>query len=118
MLESKYFEGQQNISEGNRRGDDKILSELLDDASSDVAALQSDVTALQSAVLKEVLAEETGTGAPQTIAHTLGKVPTGVLVSFTDVPAAGGAVVAEGVHTDTDVVLTVTALAKFKVLVF
>lgn len=117
MLDKEYFEGQQNIGKGSRRGEDKLLVELLNDVSGDVATLQSDVVTLQSDVLKEVLAEEIGTGAPQNVAHTLGKVPTGVLVSLTDVPV-GGANVVEGVHTDTDVVVTVTALAKFKVLVF
>jgi len=117
-MDTEYFEGQQNISKGNRRGDDKLLVEVLNESATAAAAVEADVAALQLAVEKEVLAEEVGTGAPQNVAHSLGKVPTGVLVSFTDVPAAGGAVITEGVHTDAEVVLTVTALAKFKVLVF
>lgn len=63
-------------------------------------------------------AEVTGTGSAQNVAHGLGVVPSKVLVSFTELAAglAAGADVAEGTHTTTNVVLTVTSGLKFKVL--
>ena len=62
--------------------------------------------------------EQTGTGSAQNVAHGLGVTPTVVLVSFTELPAdlAAGADIAEGTHTSTNVVLTVTSGLKFKVL--
>lgn len=65
-----------------------------------------------------VSTEQTGTGSAQNVAHGLGVIPNQVLVSFTELPAglAGGADVAEGSHTTTNVVLTVTNGLKFKVL--
>jgi hypothetical protein len=60
----------------------------------------------------------TGTGASQNVAHGLGNVPTGVLVSVYDNSGASADpfTVTEGVHTSTNVVLTVTANTKFKVI--
>lgn len=59
-------------------------------------------------------AEQTGTGAPQNVAHGLGVVPNLVLVIPTEL--TGGAYdVAEGTHTDTNVVVTVTNGEKFVV---
>jgi hypothetical protein len=61
---------------------------------------------------------QTGTGAAQNIAHGLGAVPAGVLVSVVDNSTAGADpfTVAEGAHTGTNVVVTVTTGAKYKVL--
>jgi hypothetical protein len=56
---------------------------------------------------------QTGTGAPQNIAHGLGVVPTFV----TAIPTDGGTVV-YGVHTSTNIVVTVTNAKKFDVLAF
>jgi hypothetical protein len=63
-------------------------------------------------------AEQTGTGAAQSIAHGLGRVPSFVLVVPTDlVPATTGAyTLVEGTHTATNVVVTVTLSKKFVVL--
>lgn len=65
-------------------------------------------------------AEQTGTGAPQNVAHGLGLVPEGVVIWPTDTaPATTGAyTVTEGVHTTTNVVVTVTTGKKFKVFAF
>jgi hypothetical protein len=65
-----------------------------------------------------ISSETTGTGSAQNVAHGLGVTPTVVLVSFTELPAdlAAGADIAEGTHTATNVVLTVTSGVKFKVL--
>ena len=65
-----------------------------------------------------ISAETTGTGSAQNVAHGLGVTPTVVLVSLTELPAslAAGADIAEGTHTATNVVLTVTSGVKFKVL--
>ena len=62
--------------------------------------------------------ETTGTGSAQNVAHGLGVIPSAVLVSFTELPAdlAAGADIAEGTHTTTNIVLTVTSGVKFKVL--
>lgn len=62
-------------------------------------------------------AELTGTGAAQSVAHGLGRVPSFVLVVPTDLtPATTGAYsVVEGAHTDANVVVTVTLSKKFRV---
>jgi hypothetical protein len=66
-----------------------------------------------------VSAEQTGTGSPQNVAHGLGATPSKVLISPTEhpgTPDTGAFDVAEGTHTSTNVVVTVTANVKFKVL--
>ncbi len=61
--------------------------------------------------------EQTGTGAAQNIAHGLGATPAKVFVSCTDNSASTGTfTVTEGAHDGTNVKLTVTANAKYKVL--
>ena len=57
---------------------------------------------------------QTGTGSSQSIAHGLGVTPTNVFVTFTGTTAAQA--VTEGTHTSTNVVVTVTSGATFKVL--
>lgn len=95
MLDKKYFEGQQNIGEGARRGSDKILSELLPWASD----------------------EYTATGANQDIPHSLGVVPNSVLIAFSHIDAAPAT--ATVVDSDAEkVTVNVTIDNKFKVLVF
>jgi hypothetical protein len=61
-----------------------------------------------------VSTELTGTGSPQNIPHGLGVIPTIRLISLTYVPS-GGATITEGTHTSTNIVVTVTTGAKFKV---
>jgi hypothetical protein len=63
-------------------------------------------------------AETTGTGSAQNVAHTLGVAPRFVLVSPTELVAdlAAGYDCAEGSHTSSNIVLTVTSGAKFKIL--
>jgi hypothetical protein len=56
----------------------------------------------------------TGTGSAQNVAHGLGVVPTNVFVTFTGTTASQA--VTEGTHTSTNVVVTVTTGATFKVL--
>lgn len=62
--------------------------------------------------------EQTGTGAPQNIAHGLGVVPTAVFPTPTDLTPAtlGDYQATEGAHDATNVVITVTLNKKFKVL--
>jgi hypothetical protein len=132
IMDINYFHGQQNLNAGNRRGQDKILPEILDEISTaanagnndsldtrvtalETADLDTRVTTLEGANVKAV-GEQTGTGAEQTIAHTLGRVPTAVVVVPTEIPVAGW-VVTEGTHTETNLKLTVTLAAKYKVLV-
>jgi hypothetical protein len=64
-------------------------------------------------------AEQTGTGSSQNVAHGLGVTPTHVMVVPTELPDAAaetGFDIAEGAHTSTNVVVTVTNTVKFKVL--
>ena len=62
-------------------------------------------------------AVQTGTGAQQSIAHGLGAVPAGVLASCADNSGSTNVfTVTEGTHTATNVVVTVTTGAKYKVL--
>ncbi len=61
-----------------------------------------------------VSTEQTGTGSAQNIAHGLGRAPSIVLFGFT-----GGTVVTsvvEGTHDATNIIVTVTSGAKFKIL--
>lgn len=58
--------------------------------------------------------EQTGTGSSQNVAHGLAAAPAGVLIGVTE--SDGNAFdVAEGTHTSTNVVVTVTSGVKFKV---
>ena len=62
-------------------------------------------------------AVQTGNGAQQSIAHGMGAVPAGVLASCTDNSGSTNVfTVAEGAHTATNVLVTVTTGAKYKVL--
>ena len=66
-----------------------------------------------------VSTEQTGTGAAQNVAHGLGVAPAAVLVVPTEhpgTPDTGAFDIAEGTHTTTNVVVTVTLNVKFKVL--
>lgn len=74
------------------------------------------VTFAKAAVF--ISTEQTGTGSAQNVAHGLGVTPSNVLVAPTDLTPAtvGQYVVTEGTHTSTNVVVTVTASKKFKVL--
>jgi len=64
-----------------------------------------------------VSAVQTGTGASQNIAHGLGAAPAGVLISCTDNSGSSNVfTVTEGTHDATNVKVTVTTSAKFKVL--
>lgn len=56
-------------------------------------------------------AQQTGTGAPQNVAHGLGVVPTAVLL----IPTDGGTIV-PGVHDGTNVKATVTVDKLFDVM--
>lgn len=73
------------------------------------------VTAAKALIF--ISAEQTGTGAPQNVAHGLGAAPSVVLVAPTSLAAglASGYDCVEGAHTGTNVALTVTNGAKFKV---
>lgn len=62
--------------------------------------------------------QETGTGAVQNIAHGLGVVPSLVLVSVQDNTGAATFTIVEGVHTITNLLITVTTAAKYKVIAF
>lgn len=61
-----------------------------------------------------VSTEQTGTGSSQNIAHGLGATPTVVLVALTNVSSV--ATITEGSHGSTNVVVTATSGAKYKVM--
>lgn len=59
-------------------------------------------------------AEQTGTGAPQTVAHAIGATPSMFWVSWTEIPAGGCSSTSVSVDA-TNVTLTVTSGAKFRI---
>jgi hypothetical protein len=60
---------------------------------------------------------QTGTGAQQSIAHGLGAAPAGVLVTCVDNSGSSNAfTVTEGTHDATNVKVTVTSGAKYRVM--
>lgn len=83
-------------------------------ATADLADLA--VTAAKALVF--VSTEQTGTGSAQNVAHGLAATPSKVLIAVTELPDAAaetGFDVAEGAHTSTNVVVTVTNTVKYKV---
>ena len=62
-----------------------------------------------------VSTEQTGNASAQNVAHGLGATPTAVLIAITEFGAAVAVDVAEGTHTATNVVVTVTNAVKYKV---
>jgi predicted RecA/RadA family phage recombinase len=79
---------------------------------------QGDIAAAVQRGKLFISAEQTGTGAPQNIAHGLGVVPSKVFAAPTDLTPAtvGSYVITEGAHDATNVIVTVTLSKKFKVL--
>lgn len=65
-----------------------------------------------------ISAETTATGSSQNVAHGLGTTPSAVLIAPTEFASQLNVDIAEGAHTSTNVVVTVTAAVKFKVLAF
>lgn len=65
-----------------------------------------------------ISAEQTGTGAPQNIAHGLGVAPTKVFGAPTDTSpvTVGVYTMTEGAHDAANVIVTVTSGKKFKVM--
>ena len=60
--------------------------------------------------------EESGTGSAQNVAHGLGATPSKVIIALTEFGASTAVDVAEGTHTTSNVVVTVSpAGVKFKV---
>jgi hypothetical protein len=59
-------------------------------------------------------AEQTGNGAPQPIAHGLGRTPSIVLVVPTDI-TGNPATFTEGAHDATNCIITATATLRYKV---
>lgn len=102
-------------------GSSAVTTAKLDTGAVTTAKLADDaVTAAKAPVF--VSTEQTATGSAQNVAHGLGSAPSLVLVVPTaGHDGAGGAgvefpTITEGVHTGTNVVVTVEAGAKFKVL--
>ena len=64
-----------------------------------------------------------GTGSPQDIAHTLGVIPAGVIISpynnfEVDGVFGGQFSIVEGSHTAMDIVVTATASLQYKILAY
>ncbi len=64
----------------------------------------------------EIIGPRTGTGEEETVSHTLGATPSKVVVALASVPAEGGASATVGNKTATTVKVTVTASAKYYVI--
>jgi len=101
--------------------DDAVTNAKMDDDAVDTAELADGaVEAAKAAVF--VSTEQTATGSAQNIAHGLGVAPAIVFVSLTNGHDGAGSPgiqvpdIAEGAHDTTNVVLTVTAGATFKVM--
>ncbi len=62
--------------------------------------------------------EQTANGSAQNVAHGLGRTPSLVFVTVTELPAglAGGFDIAEGTHDGTNVVVTITNGCKYRVV--
>jgi len=78
----------------------------------------ADASVLAADIKLFLSTEQTGTGAAQNVAHGLGVTPSKVLVFVTGDARAAWAVfsIVEGTHDATNVVVTVTASIKFRVL--
>lgn len=74
--------------------------------------------AISQGLAKFQSAVRVATGASESIAHGLGVVPSLVLVSVYDLNGAVASVIVEGVHTTTNILVTVTANVKYKVIAF
>ena len=79
-------------------------------------------SAVDAAAIKDFCSGiQTATGSQQTIAHGLGKVPDFVLIIVTNGHNGSGAggtsfpTITEGAHTATNVLVTVTTGAQYKV---
>lgn len=79
------------------------------DLTANAAAFKKSGGKFQSAV-------RTATGAAEAIAHGLGVVPSIVLAAVQDNTGVATVVIAEGVHDATNINITVTANAKYKVI--
>lgn len=62
-----------------------------------------------------VSSEQTGNGSAQNVAHGLGSTPTKVIVAVTEFGGSTAVDVAEGTHTSTNCVVTVSSGVKYKV---
>jgi len=78
----------------------------------------ADGTILAADMKMFLSAEQTGTGSAQNVAHGLGTTPSKVVIFITGDARAAWAVfsITEGAHDATNVVVTVTASMKFRVL--
>lgn len=63
-------------------------------------------------------AERTATGSEESIAHGLGSTPSHVFIVLTEFASGLNVDVAEGTHTSTNVLVTITSGVKYKVLAF
>lgn len=118
-------EGAQSVRFGANGSttDTKVVSTLTSSVLTAIANGDLAITASTAGEVK-VLDEAIGTGAPQNVAHGLGKTPTYVGFCVSRVPDTGYGggsgtpyTITEGTHNATNVVVTVTAGIRFKTVV-
>lgn len=80
-------------------------------ATADIA--NAAITAVKSKIFTST--EQTGNGSAQNVAHGLGAIPTKVIISATEFGASTAVDIAEGTHTTTNCVVTVSSGVKYKV---
>lgn len=118
MLSNEYFEGQENITKGNRRGNDKILPEILNDKDTALAALATIVGRKKSVFISDL---QTGTGAEQDIAHTLVNDAGEAVAPLAVIPvivndATLAVAFVEGTHTASVIKMTAGLAQTYKVI--
>lgn len=100
----------------------ELLTALSSGTAGQAVVIGSSGFVAQSATTNFFSATGVGTGSAQTIAHTLGAVPSVVLLSATDTDAASGAsgvfALTAGAKSATGVSLTGTSGVKFHLLAY
>jgi len=106
------------VKTGNLARNAVLNVDVSDAAVGTAELINNSVTVAKMKVFKS--SEQTGNGSAQNVAHGLGVTPGLVIVYPTDTsPATVGAyVMAEGSHSSTNVVVTVTTGKKYKVVAF
>ncbi len=95
--------------------DDAVETAKIKDVNVTTAKIaDSGVTFAKAAIF--ISTEQTGNGSEQSVAHGLGATPAGTLVVPTEFTDTTSVDIAEGTHTSTNVLVTVTNGVKYKVL--
>lgn len=87
----------------------------LEDSAVETAKI-ADLAVTKAKALVFVSGVRVGTGAQESIAHGLGTAPTLVLASIQDTNNLATVAITEGTHTATNVLITVTNTASYKLI--